>query len=121
MSILKRIRADGSTEVVAIIKQIPEDKSIQPNKIVNPDLVQRTFYPDSGYDSLQSVTVGAIPPSFIQPSGVIEINQNGEYSIKQYEKALVDVKISNIEITATNMYVEDDILVIESNSAQSLL
>ena len=46
-------------------------------KTVTPTASQVEYLPDSGYDGFDKVTVEAIPPEYIVPSGTKNISANG--------------------------------------------
>lgn len=61
------------------------------SKTATPTASQQTIVPDSGYDGLSSVTVGAIPSEYIVPSGSQTFDENGTYDVTALAEAVVDV------------------------------
>ena len=49
--------------------------------------------PDAGYDGLSRVDVGAIPDTYIIPSGTKSITSNGTHNITQYASVNVNVPV----------------------------
>jgi hypothetical protein len=62
------------------------------DKTVTPTKEGQTITPDEGVFALSSVTVNPIPDEYITPAGTLDIKENGEHDVRNYEK--VDVSVS---------------------------
>lgn len=60
-------------------------------KSATPTTSSQTIQPDSGYDGLSSVTVGAIPGEYIIPSGSETKTANGTYDVTALAQLVVNV------------------------------
>lgn len=107
MSIIKRYDT-GTHEWVPVgyIKQITLNTEIQSEKVFTPTKQGGTITPDSGYIGLSAVVVKPIPDEYIVPSGILNINQNGNTNVRQYESVNVnivpdEVKLQSKEFTPT--------------------
>lgn len=78
------------SEILNTINNLPtlklQDKSVVPTK------EKQTIQPDETYNGLGSVSVEAIPSSYVEPSGTLEITENGEYDVKEKEKVNVNIQ-----------------------------
>lgn len=99
MSNTERIQANNARLQVCINKanSLPErggtaEPKLQ-TKTVTPTTNNQEVTADSGYDALEKVTVQPIPENFIEPSGVKNITENGDYDITAYKTASVNVPI----------------------------
>lgn len=63
------------------------------DKVVTPNEETQTIKADKNYNGLNEVIVEPIPSDYSQVKGTIELNENGEHDVAQYEKALVDFKV----------------------------
>lgn len=63
-----------------------QDKEVTPTKEI------QTITSDDGYDGLNQVTVNSIPDTYIEPSGTLQITENGTYNVREYEQATVEVE-----------------------------
>ena len=70
-------------------------------KTVIPSREQQIVLPDKEYTSLSKVTIESIPSDYIKPSGTLDIATNGEYDVKQYEKANVSIVGFNAKMLTT--------------------
>lgn len=68
-----------------LIEPITEELEIIPSK------EQQIVTPKEGIHGFNKVTIDKIPSEYIKPGGTIELNANGEYDVKSYEKAKVNV------------------------------
>jgi len=74
-------------------------------KTITPTKSNQVITFDENYDGLESVSIHSIPDNFIEPTGTLEITENGEYNIKEFEKVNVNVVsgyILNVEDTTLN-------------------
>ena len=79
--------------ILESINKLPENKELSlQDKEVTPSKEVQTITSDDGYDALNQVTVNPIPDSYVEPSGSLDIVANGEYDVKNYEKAVVNVE-----------------------------
>lgn len=61
-------------------------------KSVTPSKSAQKVVPDSAYDGLSEVNVGAIPSNYIVPSGTKQITENGSHDVTNF--AAVEVNVS---------------------------
>lgn len=74
---------------IVTVEPIPEIK-LQ-DKEITPTKETQNITNDESYDGLNQVTVNPIPDNYIEPSGTLEITENGEYDVKQYEKVKIEI------------------------------
>lgn len=92
-------------EIIAEGKDISIDidktliSPILQNKEATPTKQTQTITNDVGYNGLSQVTINPIPDDYIIPTGEISISVNGNYNVKNYETANVNIPITkNAEI-----------------------
>lgn len=66
-------------------------------KDVTPNKTSQTVTPSSG-KVLGSVTVGAIPSNYIEPSGTLDVSSNGTHNVTSYASVNVNVPASGVEL-----------------------
>lgn len=71
------------------VEAVLQEKSVTPTKSA------QSVVPDSGYDGLSRVNVGAIPDAYVIPSGSKSITENGTHNVKEYESVVVEVPTSS--------------------------
>ena len=83
--------AESKQEIIArdklFNKVVVENWRLQ-DKNVTPLEQEQVITADNGYDALRTVVVAEMPA---QPSGEIELTQNGTYDVKNYATAVVKV------------------------------
>ena len=96
MSALKD-NTTGLQEVLAKAKSLPSGGSGEPvelqEKTVTPTKSAQRVVSDSGYGGLSAVNVEPIPDEYIVPSDTMEITENGDYGVREYEYVHVNVDL----------------------------
>ena len=85
------IAPDGVDGYSPVTVNVPEPDPVLQEKSITPTTSQQIVEPDNGYDGLSKVNVGAIPSSYIQPSGTKNITENGTHDVKSYASVEVNV------------------------------
>lgn len=99
-------------EILEIVEGLPEitEPNLQ-DKTVTPTEQLQEITADANYDGLGKVSVNPIPSEYIIPSGTLEITENGEHDVANYEKANVNVPekvLGTKTITANGVYNASD-------------
>lgn len=68
------------------------------DKVVTPNEETQTIKADKNYNGLNEVIVEPIPSDYSQVKGTIELNENGEHDVAQYEKALVNIETQEVKL-----------------------
>ena len=84
-------------------KDIQYVNPVTQEKATTPTKEQQVLTPDEGFTGLSKVTIDAIPDTYTEVSGEIDITTNGEYDVKSYEKAKVSVEMPKI-YNARNLF-----------------
>lgn len=86
---MPKIKVNGKNIKIKLgaISALPSTQS----KNVEPSKETQVIVPDKGFYALSSVTVNPIPDEYIIPMGILNVTDNGEYDVKNYEKVNVDV------------------------------
>lgn len=90
--------------VLAKVQALPEAGGGEPvlpvlqEKSVTPTKAAQSVTPDTGYDGLSKVDVGAIPDQYIIPSGTKSITANGTHNVREVENVNVNVPAPEIEL-----------------------
>lgn len=66
-------QTDLIAQIKSVVNRLPKADSSEPtlqDKTVTPTISQQTITADSGYDGLDTVTVNAIPSSYIEPTEI---------------------------------------------------
>lgn len=89
-SLIEQIKTalQGKTAGGGTVEAVLQEKSVTPTKSA------QSVVPDSGYDGLSKVNVGAIPADYVIPSGTKNITENGTHDVKAYESVVVEVPTS---------------------------
>ena len=95
-------------------KSATSQLTTQASKTVTPTTQSQTAVA-SGVYTTGAVTVGAIPSSYIQPSGTLNITTNGTHDVKNYASATVSVQSSG-GITIPNTITGGDTPVLASST-----
>lgn len=101
ISFQQPIDGDLNTAIVSIS---PGLENLQ----VTPSKEEQVFNHENSY-GYDVVTVAAIPDSYIEPSGTLQITENGTYNVKEYEQATVEVEGSgggSIPVTSISSFID---------------
>ena len=93
ISIIANGTYDVTNKTTAIVN-VPDIPANLQTKTLTPTESVQNVTPDRGYEGFSLVTVNAIPSSYIQPSGTLEITENGEKDVTNYEKVNVIISTS---------------------------
>ena len=101
------IKPTGTKEIIENgIHNVKEFENVNVNVSYTPNYQEKTIIPmkgeqeiiaDEEYDALEKVIVKPIPDEYIIPSGELEITENGQYDVKEYEKVGVNVVAGGID------------------------
>lgn len=104
------VSSNGDVDVT-LFKTARVGVYVPPNlqsKEVTPTKELQTITSDDGYDGLNEVTIGPIPDDYIEPIGTLEITENGEHNVREFEKVSVSITGSDSTPTAINVFVQEE-------------
>lgn len=85
----QEINGNINKEVIIIEPKLQE-------KEATPTEQTQIITPDTNFDGISKMTINPIPSEYVVPSGTLNITQNGEYNVKNYETA--NVATSGVDI-----------------------
>ena len=85
------IESEEEQEIITIEEDIEYVEPTTQEKTIIPTEEEQIVVPDDGVFALSKVNVKSIPGEYIKPTGTLDITSNGEYDVKEYEKANVKV------------------------------
>ena len=74
----QEINGKVNKEVIIIEPKLQE-------KEATPTEQTQIITPDTNFDGISKMTINPIPSEYVVPSGTLNITQNGEYNVKNYE------------------------------------
>lgn len=83
-----KVALQGKTAGGGTVEAVLQEKSVTPTKLA------QSVVPDSGYNGLSKVNVGAIPDAYVIPNGSKPITENGTHIVSGYALVEVDVPTS---------------------------
>ena len=95
------ITDNGVADVTSYAKVSVNVKPALQIKTVTPTAVTQRIKPDDAHDGFSEVIVGAIPKTYIIPTGTQSVTSNGTYDIQGSASVKVDVHPSLQEVTIT--------------------
>ena len=100
------IKPTGTKEIIENgIHNVKEFENVDVNVIYQTNYQEKNIVPtkeiqeivaDENYDALEKVVVEPIPNDYVIPNGKLEITENGEYNVSNYE--LVKVETSGADL-----------------------
>lgn len=93
------VTPDEGKYLSSVVVNVPTGSVINAQtKTVTPTKSKQTVTPDSGYNALSSVTVNAIPSNYIEPSGTLDVSNNGTHNVTNYASVNVNVPPSGVDL-----------------------